>query len=183
MRNWFLLLIAVGALALTRPVPAAQDDHRLAALFQRLQTADPMASRAIEERIWEIWTESENAAVSRLMARGILAMAHEDLAGAVRSFSAVTHLAPGYAEGWNKRATAHYLAGDFDASVRDIARTLELEPRHFGALSGFGLINLALGREAPALKAFERALEVHPHLSGTRERIRALRERLKGKAL
>jgi Flp pilus assembly protein TadD len=71
--------------------------------------------------------------------------------------------------------------GDFTASVIDVEHTLALEPHHFGALSGLGLINLQLGRDAAALKAFEAALKVHPYLSGARQRIKELRDKLGGK--
>ncbi len=87
------------------------------------------------------------------------------------------------AEGWNKRATVHYLMASHQESLGDIERTLALEPRHFGALSGRGLVNLALGREEAALQAFEAALQIYPHLPGAKSHIKALREKLKGKAI
>jgi Flp pilus assembly protein TadD len=87
-------------------------------------------------------------------------------------FGKVIQLAPDFAEGWNKRATAHYLADDLDASVRDIQKTLALEPRHFGALSGLGLIFMQRGDLAGALAAFEQVLVVHPNSAQARVHVR-----------
>jgi tetratricopeptide (TPR) repeat protein len=75
--------------------------------------------------------------------------------------------------------TVHYLMGDYPASVLDIERTLELEPRHFGALSGLGLIYDAIDEPAAALRSFEAAVAINPHLETTRERIRELRRELR----
>ncbi len=92
----------------------------------------------------------------------------------------VDRLAPSSPEGWNRRATSRYLAGDFAGSVADIQRTLELEPRHFGALSGLGLIYSQLEDPERAVAAFEAALEINPHLPGARANIQHLRELLVG---
>jgi tetratricopeptide (TPR) repeat protein len=102
------------------------------------------------------------------------------LKDARQAFNEIVEMAPGFAEGWNKRATIHYLLKDYSASVKDIAQTLRLEPKHFGALSGLGLINAALGRHQAAVKAFEQALIIHPHMRGARQHIKILKEHLKG---
>ncbi len=99
----------------------------------------------------------------------------------MRYFSDVVDLTPELAEGWNKRATVLYLIGDYDGSVRDIQKTLALEPRHWGALSGLGLINMRLERVDQAIKAFEQAVTINPHLLGTKVRIKQLRAISKGK--
>ncbi|MDG2033367.1 MAG: hypothetical protein P8J29_05475 [Rhodospirillales bacterium] len=98
------------------------------------------------------------------MTAGILAMNSGKLDAALVLFDELVGLKPDFAEGWNKRATVFYPMTSYGASMRDIARTLELEPRHFGALSGFGLINQAIGRPEVAVMALEKALENHPHL-------------------
>ena len=87
---------------------------------------------------------------------------------------------PGFAEAWKKRATLLYLIGDDDGSVAKVRRTLALEPRHFGALSGLGLINARHDRPETALHSFEAALAIHPFLPGARANVDALREQLKG---
>jgi tetratricopeptide (TPR) repeat protein len=96
-------------------------------------------------------------------------------------FDRVVTTLPDFAEGWNKRATVHYLNEDYTASVIDIERTLVLEPRHFGAISGMGLIFMARGDEAGALRAFEEVLKIHPHARGAKARVEELRKKLRAK--
>jgi len=96
----------------------------------------------------------------------------------VRVFDAVVGRAPPFAEGWNQRATALYLAGDYAAALEDIEHVVELEPRHFGALSGRGLICLELGRHYEALLAFEAVLRIHPQAREARRYVQFLRHRL-----
>ncbi len=163
---------------------AGQDDARLDQLFAGLKAA-PSAreAQAIEHTIWRLWTHAGIEKVDAEMAVGALAMAVGEYKAAFRSFDAVVKMAPDFAEGWNKRATVEYLQGDFDASVGDIERTLALEPRHFGALSGLGLIYLAIGKERAAIRAFEGALAIHPHLPGARARVKRLRRKLEGEEI
>jgi len=175
------LALALGPTSATR---ADQDDPRLDALFERLRSAGSLAqARPLELRIWAIWTESGRADVDALMEEGIRDLAARELESARTIFDRVVRLAPGFAEGWNKRATVHYLLDDFAASVEDIRRTLALEPRHFGALAGMGLIFLERGDEEGALAAFESVLEIHPMAPGARIQIERLNDELKGKAL
>lgn len=174
----FILFAAAGAAF------AGQDDGRLNALFDRLGAAkSPVEARSIENMIWKIWIDPNDMQLDALMNEGVEAMSTGRLDAARQFFTDLTRRAPNFAEGWNKLATVEYLQKDYDASVADIARTLKLEPRHFGALSGLGMINLTLGRDAAALKAFERALEVDPFLVGGRETVKQLRERLKGEPI
>ena len=102
-------------------------------------------------------------------------MNHRAFEAALTSFNTVIEMRPDFAEGWNKRATLYYLVGEFERSIADVERTLALEPRHFGALSGLGLINMALERPVEALAAFEAALAVHPHMPNAKRMIKQLR--------
>jgi tetratricopeptide (TPR) repeat protein len=165
-----------------QPVLADQDDPRLDGLFQRLQTAsNPAAALVLEHQIWRIWGETEDAAVQRLMQQGVSLMHGRQLGEALTSFDRLVDRAPDFAEGWNKRATVHYLLGNYRASVLDIQRTLALEPRHFGALSGLGLIYDALEEPAAALRSYEAALALNPLSGNTRSRIEQLRRELRGR--
>jgi tetratricopeptide (TPR) repeat protein len=171
-----IALLMMGAMA-----EADQTDKRLDDLFQRLHaTGSTTEARAIENAIWEIWGASDDEQVTRYMRAGSRQMADGDLRGALITFERVVEMAPKFAEGWNKRATVEYLMHNYDASARDIAETLKLEPRHFGALSGLGLVNIALGRTRAAITAFEMALAVHPHLEAAKENIRLLKSDLDG---
>ena len=159
------------------PTIAGQNDTRLNNLFERLRVTQDLAeARGIEGTIWEIWTESENANVNRAMLIGIASMHAGQLETALNKFNEVIQLAPDFAEGWNKRATIFYLMKKFDRSVNDIAQTLKLEPRHFGALSGLGLINQAIGQNKAAIKAFEHALDLNPHLPGLKEKVTKMKK-------
>jgi tetratricopeptide (TPR) repeat protein len=161
---------------------ADQDDPRLEDLFIQLRSTSDLAQASkIQRDIWLIWIEGKTAEVNTVMARGIDEMSIGDYPAALRYFSDVVNLAPGLAEGWNKRATVLYLMGDYDGSVHDIQKTLALEPRHWGALSGLGLINMRLERVDQAIKAFEEAVTINPHLLGTKVRIKELRAISKGK--
>ncbi len=161
------------------PAAADQDDPRLEALFARLKAApDADAAQEVEAAIWHIWIQSDDEVIGMLMAQGLAAMTRRDLRAALGKFDQIVKIAPGFAEGWNKRATVHYLLGDFSGSLHDIARTLKLEPRHFGALSGRGLVLLELDQQVGALESFEAALAVHPNLSGASHNAEALRREI-----
>jgi len=159
------------------PAIAGQNDTRLNILFERLRATQDLAeAREIEGTIWKIWTKSEIANVNRAMLTGIASMHAGQLGTALNKFNEVIELAPDFAEGWNKRATIYYLMNKFDRSVNDIAQTLKLEPRHFGALSGLGLINQAIGQTKAAIKAFEHALNINPHLSGLKDKVTKMKK-------
>jgi tetratricopeptide (TPR) repeat protein len=161
---------------------ADQRDTRLAPLFARLQTTSSATEAAtIERRIWRIWGEAADAAAGQLLREGVVAMAEGRYRAALERFDRLVEAVPDFAEGWNKRATVFYLIGDYPASVLDIKRTLELEPRHFGALSGLGLIYDAIDQPAAALRSFGAAVAINPHLETTKERIRQLHRQLDGR--
>ncbi|MFQ5774259.1 MAG: tetratricopeptide repeat protein [Kiloniellaceae bacterium] len=171
-----LLSLALAPAGLGR---ADQNDPRLDELFARLKAAsDPQAARDIEMNIWHIWIVSDDEVVGTLMAQGMAAMARRDYRAALGKFDQMVTIAPDFAEGWNKRATVHYLLGNYERSLHDIDRTLALEPRHFGALSGRGLVYVALKKDELALESFEAALEIHPLLPGAGYNAEALRRRL-----
>ncbi|MGH6900299.1 MAG: tetratricopeptide repeat protein [Geminicoccaceae bacterium] len=161
---------------------ADQQDPRLDGLFERLQEVrSPAAARAVEQQIWRLWLVSNDARIDRLMRQGLTAMHEQHYEAALRAFDRMVAQAPDFAEGWNKRATVHYLMGDWRASVVDIQRTLELEPRHFGALFGLGLIYDGLEQPEAALRSFEATLDLNPHSESTRLRIQELRRQLQGR--
>jgi tetratricopeptide (TPR) repeat protein len=173
------LLGALLLMGLSWAGQADQSDTRLDALFQMLKTAgDRGTAQSAEAEIWRIWIDSGRQDIDDLMVEGIMAMSEQRLEDAITLFGEITERAPHFAEGWNKRATAYYLNEDYVASVQDIQRTLVLEPRHFGAISGMGLIFLRRGDEAGALAAFEAVIAIHPRAPGARERVQELRQRL-----
>jgi tetratricopeptide (TPR) repeat protein len=172
----------VAILAFAGPgARADQDDPRLAPLFDQLKTTQSGDEATMAERqIWQIWIEHKNPEITRLMRQGMSAMGEDDQEAALDDFDAVVKYDKNFAEGWNKRATIEFAMGDYPASIADIERTLVLEPRHFGALSGLGQIYLALDRRPLALKAFHAALAINPHLGGVRQAVEKLEKGTKG---
>jgi tetratricopeptide (TPR) repeat protein len=117
------------------------------------------------------------------MSRVIEAMKQDDHSLALDLLNHIVAISPGYAEGWNKRATVLFHLKDFARSLHDVQRTLSLEPRHFGALSGLGLILEELGQDENALKAFRRALAVHPFQPTVRRAEKKLSEKIEGRGI
>ena len=147
----------------------------------KLREDDPAEVARAEEALWRMWCQSGDALVDALLVEGVEAMERHDFAEAERLFTGIVARAPDFAEGWNKRATARYLAENYEGSVADCEATLARKPHHFGALSGQGLCHAALGQHRQAADLFRRTLAVHPHLDAARRNLRlALAEAVKG---
>jgi len=147
-------------------------------LFIKLQSAtDPSAIRSLEAAIWEQWVMVPDMSQRALMMRGIAEMQQQELKASIETFTRLIDLAPDLSEAWNKRATAHWLMGNFPASLADICETVKREPRHFGAYSGLGMIRAEMGETGRAVAAFELARRWNPHIPGIEgeiERLKAL---------
>lgn len=173
-------------IALTGPVAvlADQNDPKLDGLFEQLSKAESFQQGAeIERQIWSIWVQRDNSRIDSHMALGIKAMRSGALKLSLREFTRVVSLDPDFAEGWNKRATVHYMMGNLDQSVVDIQKTLALEPRHYGALSGMGLIFDATENPSGALKAWEQVLKFTPFNMQIQKRVEELKVELAGKPI
>ncbi len=182
MMRWFMTfgMVAVMALAWGQPGWSRQDDPRLDQLFVLLAETDDMQQLGqIEQSIWVIWLDSGDPNLNLMLQRGVAAMNAGDYPIALAAFNSVVEAAPDFAEGWNKRATLYWLMGDYQASIDDIDKTLALEPRHFGALSGLAMIRSAQDRYDEAHHALKKMLDVHPRSPGARARLRAI-ERIIG---
>ena len=184
-RRGLILGLFLTLLAAASPAFGDQNDPRLDPLFSALRQAEDVTkARRVEAGIWRIWSQyGDDPIIDRMMRHGARLMAAEQMKRAAEVFDQVVTRAPAFAEGWNRRATLRFLTGDFDGSVADIRQVLNLEPRHFGALSGLGLIYMALERPQGALKAFERALQINPHMTSARRHAAHLRAQLKGQRL
>lgn len=184
MRSYLVLLLHL-ALIVSPALPAAQDDPRLDALFEELQSLDKRRDERageLQARIWQIWYEHDDPAVRQAMETGVKALTRERYQEAVDAFTRVVQLDPDYAEAWNRRGTTYYLMDRFEDSLADIRRVLELEPRHYAALAGRGLCLKRLGRPRAAVEAYEEALEINPHLDRVYVEVIRLRARLDEKA-
>ncbi|MEH6404660.1 MAG: tetratricopeptide repeat protein [Sneathiella sp.] len=173
-----ILFFSIGSVA------ARQDDHRLEPLFENLlNTNNSVDAQVIEQSIWEIWLASGSDTVDLLMFQAVQQMMRGGLKQAAYLFSAIIEMDPLYAEAWNKRATVRFLVGDLKGSIEDVSRTLELEQRHFGALAGLGHIYERLEQQDKALQAFEKAIELNPHMTVISNRIQILRIKLEGQKI
>jgi tetratricopeptide (TPR) repeat protein len=174
--TWFL----AGGIS----APADQKDARLPALFDQLKSAaSPEDAAAVEAQIWAIWLEANDPKLDTLMTEGSEAMSAQQFGTALEKFNAIIAARPDFAEGWNKRATLFYLMGDYTHSLADIDHTLELEPRHIGALSGLGLVNLQMQREEAAADAFERVLKLDPQNTSAKQNLSIVKDILKRKQI
>ena len=176
-----LLSALLLCVAMAAGAAADQTDPRLDGLFGRLAGPDAADARVAEAAIWQVWSITGTEEAILPFRRGIAAYGEGRLADALALFTEVTRMAPDFAEGWNKQATVLFRLGRHDESALAIARTLALEPRHFGALAGLGLVRRAQGRDAEALAAFERGLAVHPHMDAIAGLARELRGRVRGR--
>jgi len=177
MRTLQVICLIFGIAGFFAPALADQNDPRLGKLFAQLgEVSAPVEAAPIEAQIWAIWHETSDKAAASFLQTGIDAMRRGDRPTALEAFDQVVTIAPDFAEGWNRRATVHYLVGNFEQSLDDIATTLDLEPRHFGALSGRGLVYLDLDDLERALVSFEAALAVYPQMVGPLINAEAIRQ-------
>lgn len=154
---------------------ADQNDPRLPGLFEELQAAEnAMQAGTIEIRIWDIWGEHPDPEIAEMMFFAMDELGGDQYSLALQSFTEIIERAPDFAEAWNMRATTHFLMGNYRKSEADIMRTLELEPRHFGALSGLGQVYVELEQYYDARNALRRALQVNPTMPGVIANLEAL---------
>jgi tetratricopeptide (TPR) repeat protein len=175
------------------PIPRGERNRNIDFLFGALKVApDETSAKAIEDRIWAVWTWAGNETTNLLMSRAKKAI---DEAGnatdeaeknkaydlALRVLDAVIEIKPDFTEAWNRRATVYFMKRDYTNSLADIGKVLTREPRHFGALSGLGLIMQEIGDEKLALDAYRKALDVYPRLKGIEEKVKTLKEKVEGR--
>ena len=151
-------------------------------LFGALKVApNAESAKAVEQRIWAIWSTTPSDTATLLMSRVKTAMDRKEPDVAIKLLDAVIKLRPDYIEAWNRRATLYYLKNDYGKSLADIREVLIREPRHFGALAGLGMIMQELGDDKRALDAFRRALVVNPHLDRIPDLVKTLSEKVEGR--
>ena len=174
------ILVVTAFIFFSSLLPADQKDDRLENLFITLSSSsDKQVIRSTENQIWKIWFAHPNSDVERLMQIGVQRMNNNRQSEAMIIFNQLVENFPNYAEAWNRRATLHYIVGNFQESIDDIERVLSLEPRHFGALSGLGLVYLQLDELSKAKQAFEDLIKVHPNSPYARENLRRVNEDLR----
>jgi tetratricopeptide (TPR) repeat protein len=163
-------------------LPRIQGNLNLDRLFAALKVApDDESAKYVENRIWALWIATDSDTTTLLMSRVKTAVDAKDLDLGIKLLTAIINIKPDYIEAWNRRATLYYMKKDFDDSLVDIHEVLKREPRHFGALSGLGMIMQEIGDDKHALDAFRRALAVHPHLEKIPDLVKQLTDKVEGR--
>ena len=166
----------------TLPRVQLAEKAQLDRLFEALKLApDEESAKYFENRIWAIWLNSPSDTANLLMGRVKTAIDAKEYDVAIRLLNAIIDLKPEFTEAWNRRASVFFTKKDFSRSLADIHEVLAREPRHFGALSGLGIILQELGDDKGALEAFRRALAIHPHLERIPELVKQLSDKIEGR--
>lgn len=145
------------------------------ALLRALRDSDAEVRRVAEAALWAVWSRSGDDAIDYILEIGVAQMREGQVQASVETFSEIIGRRPDFAEGWNKRATAYYMLGEWRRSAADCDEVLRRNPQHFGALSGYGMIWLQLDEPTRALERFEQAVAVNPNLESVQSTIDALR--------
>lgn len=154
----------LGLIADRRTRRPARDLAALEQLFRRLAWCNSSEATATEDRIWDVWMDHPHRAAAEALELATCDIAARRYDIAETRLTRLLRNAPEFAEAWHKRATLYYLLGRDGDCLRDIRRTLELEPRHFAAMLHFAEILLGAGAAAEARFAFCAVLSLHPHL-------------------
>jgi tetratricopeptide (TPR) repeat protein len=171
------IAMRIEQVLVTMMTASVRSTHELDALFDLLCRASDPGDRAdAEQRIWAIWSGHQDPDAASAMQGVIAAFETGDSTTADRELNMMVDRWPNWAEAWNKRATLRFIEERDADSLDDIERTLELEPRHFGALGGFGQICLRAGDSDSALLAFEHAISVNPNMDSIRQAAEVLRK-------
>ncbi len=190
-----ILQAFLTALLLSGSVPAWADDPvnppvaatkqaRLNQLFIDLKRErNEKAAERIAGRIWGEWSQSGSASIDLMMQWSQKAIEDKKFDVALDFLDQVVTLQPDYAEGWNRRATVHFMMKNFGKSMSDIDRTLQLEPRHFGALSGLADIMALTGHKQSALEAWQKVLAIYPMMRSAQDQVATLSEELAGEGI
>jgi len=182
-------LAACPVAAETSDAPAALTPQAIAQLsldelFEALpERAGSPAGRRIESEIIRHFNRSGSDTADLLLSWANSAIQSKNYPLALDILDQIVVIRPDFAEAWNKRATVHFLTDDYGASISDIRNTLALEPRHFGALAGLGMIFQTIDRKDDAVRVFERALEINPQLDNVRESLERLKQETAGKSI
>ncbi len=176
---------AVAAESVAVATPAdPQEGSRIDTLFSELKRErNEKSAERIAARIWDSWSHSGSASIDLMMMWSKTAMDARKFDVALDFLDQVVTLQPDFAEGWNRRATVHFMMQNYAKALADINATLVLEPRHFGALSGLAEIMKASDKKELALKAWQQVLEIYPMMRSAQNQVATLSEELSGEGI
>lgn len=161
-----VLLLAFAPPALARECPASPDHSvRISALLEQVRAADTaQEAQLITNAMWELWSQAPDEAAQAVLDRGMAKRAGFDLLGAIADFDRLIAYCPTYAEGYNQRAFARFIRGDYPQALADLDRAIELNPVHVAAMAGRALTLMGLGQVGEGQDALRAALALHPWL-------------------
>ena len=183
LRRFLNAPMVAFSLGLALAGPAAADSDRVGELLDELQQPDLPNWKQVEDAIWTEWSKSGSPSMDLLLKRGRDALEAGDAETAIAHLTALTDHAPGFAEGYNVRAIAYFKAGLYGPAIADLMHTLELNPRHFGAMTGLGTIFEETKRYDAALAAFKAARAIQPHDPDLEEAVTRLEILTSGRTL
>ena len=180
-----VLVIILFLLSLSPAISSENQKNELNKLFSELKKINNSSeAKIIENKIWKLWTtHPSEQSLTNLLAKGSSYMSQDKLTSAHNVFSKAIELDPNWAEAWNKRATVLYLMGNYELSQKDIDEVLKLEKRHFGALSGQGLVQTALKNYQKAIDSYIQAHKIHPNMRSPLIMIEQLRLQIKKESI
>ena len=180
-----LLGILVLGLLFFSSANSEERELELNKLFNQLKNnSDASMAFEVEMKIWNIWsTHPSQENLTQLLANGSNLMTQHKLNKAYETFSKVISLDPNWAEGWNKRATVLYMLGRYEESQEDINEVLKLEKRHFGALSGQGLVQIELKNYERAINSYKEVQKIYPSMQSPKIMIPQLKELIKSESI
>jgi len=180
----FLYIFIAWALLFPAALLAQQENAPVEELLDRLSvSSEDHEAELLAEEVWARFFDSGSPSVDLILQRGIDAQYSGDLELAGDFFSDVIEFAPDFAEGWNRRAALEYARGEYAAAAEDLGMAIELQPRHFGALVGLGLVLERLGSATGAFQAYSDALAIHPFLAQAQEGVDRLSKQVEGRQL
>ena len=157
--------ISVFLISLFLCVTSNANNSKLDALFVDLKHSESETeAKVIEEKIWLTWMESGDEKIDELLQQALKKRRVYDFNGSIQILDEIISQKPDFSEAWNQRATMYFFQGKYEKSLEDIAKTLELEPRHFGSLAGRAVIRWRQSKPILARQNIIEALKVHPYL-------------------
>ena len=183
----YLAILVLGLLFFSN-VNAEERESELNNLFKQLKNSEATKAIEIENKIWRIWSthpsnDRRGYRLTELLAQGSFLIAKEELNRAYEIFSQIILVDPNWSEAWNKRATVLYILGRYEESQEDINEVLKLEKRHFGALSGQGLVQIELKNYERAINSYKEVQKIYPSMQSPKIMIPQLKELIKSESI
>ena len=183
-----IILSFIISLLLFTNVGAENRENELNNLFKKLKNSKTIEAKEIENKIWKIWVthpsqDRRGYRLTELLAQGAIFINQRKLSDAYLLFSQIIIEDPKWSEAWNKRATVLYMMGKYEESQNDINEVLKLEKRHFGALSGQGLVQTKLKNYDKAIESYKEVQKIYPSMEAPKVMIPRIKKLIKEQSI